>query len=213
MHAWAARHILEQAPTIIVEADEAAVLAAGPPDHELIAAYICGLRALVAALRDADPDVACATFLAAASPLAFWSRRQAHETAIHRFDAQAARLCGPPDPAEAFAAGFAADGIDELVTGFAARRKETGPGRSLLVIAQDAGAAWHYMWPADGRVVARRLAAVDAAPDADCVLSGPASGVYLLLWNRCTAADAGVSSSGDQGMLASWNGGVRVRWW
>lgn len=34
--------------------------------------------------------VDCWTFLDAPSPLAFWARRQAHETAIHRADAQLA---------------------------------------------------------------------------------------------------------------------------
>jgi uncharacterized protein (TIGR03083 family) len=215
VHSWAARHIAEQAPEVIDEVDQDAILGGGPPDDELIGAYRVGLAALVKTLRDADPDVAYATFLAAESPKAFWCRRQAHETAIHRFDVQAARRSGPPSPADSFGPDFAADGIDELVMGFAARQKKSGPGRSLLVRAPDAGAAWHYAWPADGRVVARRVAESDlaaAGADADCLLSGPASGVYLFLWNRCSDADAGITVSGDPGILEAWNGGVRIRW-
>jgi uncharacterized protein (TIGR03083 family) len=211
VHCWAARHVAERPREIIDEADEAAILGGGPPDGELIAAYRAGVAALVGTLRGADPEARFATFLAAPSALAFWSRRQAHETAIHRYDAQSARHDGPPGPVGAFAPDFAADGVDELITGFAARRKREGPGRSLLVRAVDADAAWHLTWPADGPVTARR--AEDAGREAaDCVLSGPASGVYLFLWNRCSAADAGVTAAGDPGVLAAWNGDVRVRW-
>jgi uncharacterized protein (TIGR03083 family) len=212
VHSWAARHVAEQAPDIIREADEAAILGGGPPDGELIESYTAGLRALVATLRQAEPDVACATFLPAPSPLSFWSRRQAHETAIHRYDAQAARRCGPPGPVGAFTPEFAADGIDELITGFAARRRRTGPGLSLLARAADTGGAWHFSWPCDGQAVTRRIGDEDATPAADCVVAGPASGVYLFLWNRIPAAGAGIGVSGDPAVLAAWGERVRVRW-
>jgi uncharacterized protein (TIGR03083 family) len=230
VHAWAARHVAEQAAKIIGTADEADILSGGPPDADLIASYRDGVAALVRTLHAADPDVACATFLPAPSPLAFWARRQAHETAVHRFDAQAAgRAAGQAaDPLTAFPPAFAADGIDELITGFAARRKRTGPGRSLLVRATDTADAWHYEWPADGQVRARRigLESADAMrpgtgacgpgdgglPASDCQLAGPASGGYLFLWNRCTAAEAGVEITGDPAILGTWNSGIRVRW-
>ena len=61
------------------------------------------MEAVEDTLRTADPAVRCWTFLPAPSPLAFWARRQAHETAIHRADAQLA--AGPVTP---FAADFAA---------------------------------------------------------------------------------------------------------
>ncbi|SRR5712691_6546145 len=211
VHGWAARHVAERAGEIIDGGDEAAILRGGPPDARLIASYRDGVAALVRTLRSADPDVACATFLPAPSPLAFWARRQAHETAIHRFDAQAAG--GAADPLTAFAADFAADGIDELITGFAARRKRTGPGGSLLVRATDAAAAWHYEWPPDGQVRARRVSlGTVGAVQSSCELSGPASAVYLFLWNRCTVADAGITIAGDPAILRTWNSGVRVRW-
>jgi hypothetical protein len=41
---------------------------------------------------------------------------------------------------------------------------------------------------------------------------GPASGVYLLLWNRSVAAQAGVTISGDTHFLDLWQSSVRVRW-
>ena len=104
----------------LIEDDERTVLARGPDDAELIAAYRNGHAALVAALRAADPDLDCATFMPAPSPLAFWARRQAHGTAIHRYDAQSAARRPRRHPADAFDPAFADDGIDELIMGFAA---------------------------------------------------------------------------------------------
>jgi uncharacterized protein (TIGR03083 family) len=102
VHAWAARHVTGQPSTALDEDDEEAVLAGGPADAELIDAYRSGHSALVAALRAADPDLDCATFMPAPSPLAFWARRQAHGTAIHRYDAQSAAPGGAPAPGDAF---------------------------------------------------------------------------------------------------------------
>jgi hypothetical protein len=36
--------------------------------------------------------------------------------------------------------------------------------------------------------------------------------VYLFLWNRSDAAQAGVTISGDTGFLELWQSSVRVRW-
>ncbi len=210
VHGWAARHLAERPARVIEEADEAAILGGGPADDELIASYRAGLDVLVAALRTADPAGDYPTFLPAPSPLAFWARRQAHETAIHRFDAEAA--WGRPDPLAAFPPDFAADGVDELVTGFAARRRRTGPGKSLFIRALDANRAWYYEWPADGQRKATRWAAGDEPPTADCVLEGPASGVYLFLWNRCPAADAAIAVTGDRAILDTWTSAVQVTW-
>lgn len=212
VHAWAARHVTERPVGIIEDATEDDILGGGPPDGELIAAYQEGHAALVRILRTADPDVRCATFLPAPSPLAFWARRQAHETAIHRFDAQSARHSDPPAPRDAFDPGFAADGIDELVRGFAARQKADGVPRELLVRSADTEDVWRFTWSSEGWIRTRRYRAGEETGPADCVLAGPASGVYLFLWNRCAAADADIAITGDHGILRTWNRCVRVRW-
>jgi hypothetical protein len=41
---------------------------------------------------------------------------------------------------------------------------------------------------------------------------GPASGIYLFLWNRSDAAEADVTISGGTGFLELWQSSVRVRW-
>ncbi|HEX6453990.1 MAG TPA: maleylpyruvate isomerase family mycothiol-dependent enzyme [Trebonia sp.] len=212
VHAWAARHVTERRARVIEDATEDGILGGGPPDGELLAAYREGHAALTRTLRDADPDVRCATFLPAPSPLAFWARRQAHETAIHRFDAQSTRRGDAPVPRDAFDPGFAADGIDELVRGFAARQKTDGALGELLVRSADTEDAWRFTWRSEGSVRTRRYRAGEETGPADCVLAGPASGVYLFLWNRCAAADADITIAGDQGILRTWSRRVRVRW-
>jgi uncharacterized protein (TIGR03083 family) len=210
VHGWATRHVKEQLAEFIDGATEEEILNGGPPDSELIAAYREGHAALVRTLRDANPAVQCATFIAAPSPLAFWARRQAHETAIHRYDAQAARPAGPPPPADAFQPAFASDGVDELIMGFAARRRYRPHGegeRSLAVAATDTGGRWHARLADGGTEVSR------GDRQADCVLEGPAAGLYAFLWNRCDSAPAArVTISGDPAILNIWGSSVRVRW-
>lgn len=209
VHRWAARHILERPATVIDDRTEADILGGGPPDTELLTAYRDGHAALLAALRAAGPDIRCATFLPAPSPLAFWARRQAHETAVHRFDAQ--RASGGKDPVGAFAPDFAADGLDELIMGFAAGRKYRmrGDGQSLAVRPTDAAGGWRIA-ARDGAAAARRDA--DGDRTALCTLVGPAAGLYAFLWNRCDRAEAGITVAGDESVLATWRSGVDVTW-
>jgi uncharacterized protein (TIGR03083 family) len=211
VHDWAARHLRDRPPELIDDGvTESGILGAGPADADLIAAYREGHAALVTALRAADPDVRCATFMPAPSPLAFWARRQAHETAVHRYDAQSAAPGGPPAPADAFDPAFAADGIDELIMGFAPRRRyrarDGGVERTLTVRALDAQGRWHVRLTDGGTEVSR-----DDQP-ADCTLEGTAAGLYAFLWNRSDAARAGLTITGHPQPLAAWSTSVRVRW-
>ena len=216
IHRWAARHIEEGPGEIIDGPAEAEILRGGAADDDLLDWFRAGHAALVETLASADPAVACATFMPAPSALAFWTRRQAHETAIHRADAELA--AGPVDaPVPEYPAGFAADGIDELIMGFGQRRKyqpQAGPaaGRGLLrVMAADTGDAWSIA-ASQGRLQPRRETATDAAGDAGCTVSGPATGLYVFLWNRADAAAADVSVTGDPRLLTSWQASVKVRW-
>ena len=90
VHRWAARFVAEQLPGPVPRLTQAQQLAGGPPDAELTGWFRDGHAALVATLRSADPGVCAWAFLPAPSPLAFWARRQAHETTIHRIDAELA---------------------------------------------------------------------------------------------------------------------------
>src|SRR5205823_3910842 len=110
VHRWATSHVVE-ARTEPPSRDFA--LAEPPDDDAVLDWFRDGYARLVTTLADASDRLECWTFLPSPSPRAFWARRQAHETAIHRVDAESAS--GEPvtfDPA------FAVDGIDELLLGF-----------------------------------------------------------------------------------------------
>jgi uncharacterized protein (TIGR03083 family) len=222
VHRWAAVFPGEGRLTPVTDrASEPEVLGGGPPDDELLDWFRAGHAALIETLRSADPDVQCWTFLAAPSPLAFWARRQAHETAMHRVDAELADTVPRPFPAD-----FAADGIDELIMGFFGRdsgelteEQRAGGRQSLLVRATDTGGEWLLDLTEDGKLAARvrrgggpaqvQPAQVRAA---QCTLAGPAAGLYLLLWNRAGLATAQVELSGDHGVFEAWQEGMRVTW-
>ena len=208
VHRWAARHITECPDQIIDGPPEEEILRGGADDARLLAWFRDGHAALTQTLATADPAVACATFMPAPSPLAFWARRQAHETAIHRADADSAVGATPE-----YEPGFAADGIDELIMAFGRRRKylpgSNADGTRLRVLAMDTGDAW-LIEAHEGRLQPRRDA--DDLQEAGCTVSGPASGLYLYLWNRADAARAGVTVAGDPGLLSAWQSSVRVRW-
>jgi len=221
IHRWAARHITELPASILDGPPEDEILKGGAADPELVAWFRAGHAALVEVLSAADPALDCATFMSAPCPLAFWARRQAHETAMHRADADSATGALPT-----YAADFAADGIDELIMGFGRRAKyrpatdADAEGGRLRVVSADTGEAWSID-AHEGRMQPRRDngeedraadQAADGAGEVVCTVSGPASGVYLFLWHRADAARAGVTLTGNPGLLECWQSSVRVRW-
>ncbi|MEV6113983.1 maleylpyruvate isomerase family mycothiol-dependent enzyme [Streptomyces sp. NPDC052109] len=170
-----------------------------PPDldgAELVDWYRDSHRLLVDTLAAAPAGLECWTFHPAPNPsaLTFWTRRQAHETTVHRYDAEAARG-GTASP---IAPEFAVDGIDELLRGFHARprsRVRTPEPRVLRVRAVDADAVWTV------RLTAGPPAAVPhSAEEAEAELAGPADELYLALWNRRAVP----SVSGDPSLAALW---------
>ncbi|MEU8574574.1 maleylpyruvate isomerase family mycothiol-dependent enzyme [Streptomyces asoensis] len=177
-----------------------------PPDLDgdaLLDWFREGHERLVATLSAAPPGLECWHFLPAPSPLAFWARRQAHETAVHRVDAESACGRGPEETARDLDPAFAADGVDELLRGFHARGKSrvrTQTPRVLRVRATDAaGAAWTVRLSAEPPVTERDTGG-GAAADHDCEVSGPAALLYLSLWNRAPFPTV----TGDATTAALW---------
>ncbi|MFH8838006.1 maleylpyruvate isomerase family mycothiol-dependent enzyme [Streptomyces sp. NPDC017868] len=195
VHRWAAAYVSE-ALTEYVPADGETTL----DGEELLAHYREGHALLVAALREAPESLECWSFFPAPSPLAFWARRQAHETAVHRADAESALAAGPGplDPA------FAADGIDELLVRFHARdrsRVRTPEPRTLRVRTTDTGDVWTVRLTATEPPRTERGGQGADGP-ADTELSGPADQLYLALWNRLPL-DA-VTVTGDEELARLW---------
>lgn len=201
VHRWAGAHVAQASPTRMAGHSEAEILAQGPGDGALLEWFLDGHAELVGTLRSADPDVACWTFMGTESPLDFWSRRQAHETAVHRVDAE--RASGPSGP---IAVEFAADGVDELIMSFTPRERtpvHSSTPRTLGVHATDTGDRWRVVI-SEGRAETER-----GSSEAECVIAGSAPELYLLLWNRL---DSGPSVSGDGAVLDLWRSEMHVRW-
>jgi uncharacterized protein (TIGR03083 family) len=227
VHRWAAGFVAQGLTTPVGESEEE-ILSQGPADAELPGWFREGHAALVRALGSAGPDLNCWAFLAAPSPLAFWARRQAHETAIHRVDAeraastanQPASAAGPPAGAAGAAApedgtlfdpAFAADGVDELLMGFLARGIRRGSWAGLdgsLAIHADDGTAGGADWLIAGGTDAPSVSR--GTGPADCDVAGLASELYLMLWNRGPADRLRVT--GDPAILATFGRTLQITW-
>src|SRR5262249_31305642 len=208
VHRWATGIVAQGLASPAAGESEEEILAQGPGDAELPGWFREGHAALVRALSQAPPDLDCWAFLAAPSPLAFWARRQAHETAIHRVDAEQA---AGRAAASAFEPAFAADGVDELIMGFLARsiRQGSWPGLdgSLAIHAADGAAAsadWLVASGSEEPGVSR------GTGPAGCDATGPARGLYLTLWNR--RPPDGLQVTGDPGILAAFRRELQITW-
>jgi uncharacterized protein (TIGR03083 family) len=202
IHRWATAHVsgARQGPF-----DPFAELeGAWPDDAMLIDWFRHGHAGLVQALRTASPDTRCFTFLPAPSPLAFWARRQAHETGMHRVD-----LEGATGAITTFEVDQAIDGIEELLFGFMARpgqRLRTDEPRTIALRAVDADAAWQVTVGPEEPQVQRD----GPGADADCQVAASASDLFRLVWNRRSLD--GLDASGDTKLFDLWRETVFVRW-
>jgi uncharacterized protein (TIGR03083 family) len=130
----------------------------------------------------------------------FWQRRQAHEAAVHRYDAQLA--AGSPAPVDM---DRAADGIDELLTIMGPRAFAeglAGPTATLHLHCTDRDGEWLVRLTDHGYEVERAHAKGDVA------VRGPASDLFLLASNR-RGLD-GLEVFGDEAVLARWRDGARL---
>ena len=203
VHRWATGYVAD-ARTEYSPTDLEVLVGGWPEDADMTDWFLEGHAGLVAALEAAPPDLACWTFLPAPSPRAMWARRQAHETAIHRVDAELAAGLEVHD----FAAPFAADGVDELLTCFVPRRStklRTDEPTTFAVRCTDDPAGWVLDIGPEG------VTAVNAnGRDAACTLSGRAADLYRALWNRGGTDALGVE--GDHTVFGMFLEGVQVRW-
>jgi uncharacterized protein (TIGR03083 family) len=167
-----------------------------PDDGELIAWYRSGHQALVETLRAAPADLDCWYFLEAPSAIAFWARRQALETAMHRVDAEGATGVVTPIDRD-----LAVDGMAELLLGFGARKKAFEPG-SVRLAPTDAD-PWLVTLTPNGLTATQD----DPGTPVDVTVAGTASEVYRWMWNR----PSGVEIDGNQAIAAEWQK-IAIRW-
>lgn len=174
-----------------------------PEDHDLTSWYRLTKDNLIRVLEEAPLDHHCFSFLPASTPVTMWSRRQASEIAIHRYDAEAARKI----PSH-FEPAFAADMLDELLSGFAPRPMqdeiEVDRPRILHVSANDVDEDWYLTLSRTGITTDRE------GGNADLTISGSASQLYLFMWNR--TGESTVALEGDADLIDLWRSTCQVQW-
>jgi uncharacterized protein (TIGR03083 family) len=201
VHHWAATQVGER-HTDEIDEDLEDQVGAWPPDDQLLDWAAGKAATLVDVFEAADPDFPYFNWFRGTTPLTMWTRRQAHETAIHRVDAELAAT-GEVMP---FEPGFAADGVDELVLDMVGAWERTVDTPRLLrmhVDASDIDRTWTVeLAPNALRPFGERRGGADGT------ITGTASELYLAMWHRVDA----VTRDGDPTVLEVWWGAVAPRW-
>jgi uncharacterized protein (TIGR03083 family) len=170
-----------------------------PSDHDALLPWFGEVRdqlvADLAAHRTDDP--AWAFVSSAPQNAGWWCRRQALESAVHRFDAQSS--VRRPDP---LAPVLAAEGIDEYLTGLLTRMARRGSLEGMTgtfhAHTTDTDGEWVLDFDAEGLAVRREHAKADTA------VRGPASGLYLWMLNRQAVEEAGLDVFGNRAVVDAW---------
>lgn len=186
---WTAGHLLVHVGKAynwiveVVTTRAQAPLMPRPDDHAfdrtdpgVFAWFDRSLAAFQTTLRDADPEEPVWSW-SSDRRAGFWLRLMAHETALHRWDAQLAH-----DAAAPIAADQARDGVDYTLDFWlpACRNGSLLParGESYHLHRTDGEGEWTIRFAPGGPRVTREHSKGDVA------LRGPASDLLLFLWRR-----------------------------
>jgi uncharacterized protein (TIGR03083 family) len=166
-----------------------------PQGDALVDFVAQGYELLATGLESAAPSDACWSWTDQHT-VGFWARRQAHELAVHRWDAQNA--AGGAEPIER---EMAVDGIQELfdILAFRPGGPPTGNGQTIHLHCTDGEGEWLIRLAADGPSVVNEHAKGDVAA------RGSASDLLLMMWGRIPV-DA-VEVFGDASLLTRWSDG------
>lgn len=136
------------------------------------------------------------------APARFWLRRMPLETAVHRWDAQAAVHAEQPVDT-----GLAVIGLEEMAEVWLPRLgrplTQVSTGASIHLHCTDADSEWMIRLGPEGATVTREHAKGDVA------VRGTASDLYLLLWNR-VSAEQRCQVFGDASLLRRFAELVRI---
>lgn len=167
----------------------------GPADRAGLEQWFAdGATELVAVLRETDPEQPAWNFGPEPRRASFWSRRQAHEVAVHLWDAMNAQ-----GQAFQIEPELAADGIDEVCTVFLYMKVRHGglPQWAPAVSIEPSDVA--------GRTIQLKAPDRVATEVPQVTLRGPAHDLLLALWGR--QGLEGIQIDGDrelvQALLAS----------
>lgn len=153
---------------------------------------------LTALLEGLDPEAPAWNFAPQPKKAGFWPRRVAHETAVHRWDAQLA--IGAGDPIEA---KLASDGVSEVLDTWlpAGRRVRSGQWHGVVQLtATDAAQEWYLRLRGEGVALLDTATILDHDDHrARAQVTGTASDLLLALMGRISFDTLGVA--GDRTLL------------
>ncbi len=165
------------------------------PDGDRFEWVRSGGQELADALAATPEDTPMWTF-AGSGTVRFWARRQAHETVIHRCDAELAKgELGSIDT------DVAADGVNEYFELFAllpAAQAMRGEGETVHFHCTDREVEWLVELTPDGLVLRPEHAKGDVA------VRGSANAIMLAVWNRIGPDNPELEIFGDRDLLDRW---------
>jgi uncharacterized protein (TIGR03083 family) len=198
-HRWAAQIVATRAtaPVPMREVADGKL----PQDPARHASWLnAGADLVIEAVTDAGSDLVWT--MTGMRPASFWTRRRAHEAAVHLADAQ---LAAGRDVD--LAPGLAADGVDEwlglIAAGSAGPARELlGDGQSLHFHATDPELPGTGEW-----LITRTPSGITVRHGhgkADVAVRGPAADLLLVLTRRLPPSAPGVEILGQRALLAHW---------
>jgi uncharacterized protein (TIGR03083 family) len=170
-----------------------------PPGTDLVSWWDERYEQIVALLDSLDPELPAWNWAPQRKRVAFWHRRVAHETAVHRWDAQFATINAEPIEPK-----LAADGISEVLDTWLPGGNRRGPTDVAGVIrlsATDMDHDWLVRVRPGGGIA---LLDTDTLLDTDqhhqrAAVRGSASDLLLVLYGRIGADVLDVA--GDERLL------------
>jgi hypothetical protein len=140
------------------------------------------------------------TFPGGGETVRFWFRRQAEETAVHRWDAQLAATAAP----EPIDVEVAVAGVDELLDVFLASRRVDLGGSVHFHATDSPHGEWIVRNADDGSVLVGH-----GHEKGDVALRATASDLLLWLWGR-PVAESALEVFGDEAVLDRWRAGFSM---
>jgi uncharacterized protein (TIGR03083 family) len=174
-----------------------------PEDKDGVLAWFSeGTALLLEAIDTTDLEAPAWTFDPKDQRAWWWSRRQAQETMVHRWDGEHAVVTAAGGTeVTGFIPEVAVAGIDEHLCNFFPMWPKEARGEALRgtlhVHTTDADGEWFLDLDEPGTPTRREHAKADTA------VRGPATEVLLWVWNRRPPA-APVETFGDRSVLEGW---------
>lgn len=195
VHRWQRAQLLADDPSALASIDRSE----RPPLNALGGWYRSGLASLLDTIAEVGPDRLTPSWFGP-RPASFWVRRAAHETAIHRWDAEAATANPRP-----LAQDLAVDALDELFEVVSVGKFDPSAWNDAEVTihlhATDVDGEWLIRLSSDG------LEMSHTHDKGDVAARGPISDLALMMVGRVPAAR--LELFGDAGVLDRWFRSVR----